>query len=352
MEEEKRLPPTPRRIARARKEGFVPKSTELTVALLYLFAIFIFFMMRKTLLFDTMKFVTFSLSEAGRFSLTPQNFLALCRFLSGKIFLVILPIAAAMMVIGISANLMQSGFVLATSRLRPRLSVLNPVAGFKRLFSKDGFVRALMGIFKMIIVGAVGYFTIKSKIAGILSSAQFGILDGLAFSGKVAFELAIKLGLFYLILAVFDFAYQKYRWKKQLMMTPWEYKEEMKAYEGDPRVKRKRYQEHLKISRQRMLKAVEKADVVITNPVLIAVALKYEPEKMSAPVVVAKGMRKLAEKIREIAQKHGVPIVRNPELARLLYRMVDVGEEIPVKLYQAVAEVLAYVYRLKGRTEL
>ncbi len=163
------------------------------------------------------------------------------------------------------------------------------------------------------------------------------------------FRISMKILIFLFVLAVLDYGYNRWEYERSLMMTKEELKEELKQMEGDPQIRSRIRRVQRELARQRMMKEVEKADVVITNPTHIAVALRYDPEKDSAPVLVAKGMRLLAERIKEIAIAHGVPIVENPVLARTIYRTVEVGEPIPEKLYRAVAEVLAYVYRLKRK---
>jgi len=284
-----------------------------------------------------------------RVELTPSNVYS--HFLRGlkAIALILVPIVVPILGVGMLANLVQIGFLFTPQPLTPKLDRLNPVTGFKRLFSRRSLVELVKGILKLIIVGYVAYLTIRGEYKDIFPLIDQDIGQIAAFVGGVTFRTGIRTALALLVLALFDYAFQRWEYERELRMTKREVKDELKQAEGDPQVRSRIRSIQLRIARQRMMKAVPEADVVITNPVSLAVALRYSPEAMSAPTVVAKGARLMAEKIREVAERHGVPIVVNPPLAQGLYRSVEVGMEIPYEFYQVVAEILAYVYRLKGK---
>jgi flagellar biosynthetic protein FlhB len=203
------------------------------------------------------------------------------------------------------------------------------------------------GLIKILIVAWVAYLTLKSALPGFIPLMDTNVAAILAAISKTAMKLAFRIALAILILGILDFQFQKWQHLKQLKMTKQEVKDEWKQIEGDPHLKSHIRRIQMKLSMNRMIKKVPTADVVIANPVHLAVALKYDPESMSAPTVIAKGKRKMAEKIKAIAREHDIPVVEDPLLARALYKSADVGMQVPYDLYQAVAEVLAMVYRLR-----
>jgi len=250
-------------------------------------------------------------------------------------------------VVAVFFNVVQTGWVLSLYAISPKLKNISPVAGMKRLFSLASLMNLVKAILKLTILGLVSYIVIADAL-GILGS--LGMMD-VRHGAELVFRLSMKLFglgvLAFVFIAVADYGFQKYQYERKLMMTRQEVKEELREHEGDPHVRARVRRTQMEYARRRMLAEVPKADVVVTNPTEVAVALKYRLNTDVAPVVVAKGRGWLAKKIRDIAQRHGVPIVEKPELARALYRWVRVGRAIPVKLYQAVAEVLAYIYKLR-----
>ncbi len=252
-------------------------------------------------------------------------------------------------IVGVGVNLAQTGFVLSGTPLRPRLSALNPVNGMRRLFGLDGLASLAKAMLKLAVIAAVVALTLVHQMEAI---AALGTLPVGAASSRFAellFQLAWRALAAFAALTVVDFAWQRWRYQRSLRMSKQEVREEYKETEGNPEIKaawRRRRHQLL----NRMIAAVPKADVVVTNPVHYAVALRYDPVSMQAPVVVAKGERLLAQRIKEVARRHGVPVVEEPALARALFRAVPVGKPIPASLYRAVAEVLAWVYTLRQRT--
>jgi len=223
--------------------------------------------------------------------------------------------------------------------------------GSKKIFlSRRSLFELGKGFFKIGVIGFTIYLTLRSMVDDIVVLIDSDLGKISSFMVSSVFSLMLKTGIVYFLIAVFDFAFQKWEYERELRMTRQEVKEEIKELEGDPQIKARIRRKQAEIARRRMMQNVPKSDVVITNPTHIAIALKYDSEKMNAPKVVAKGMNLIAEKIKEIAMKHKIPIVEDKPLAHALYKMVDVDEEIPPQLYKAVAKVLAYVYQLKKKS--
>lgn len=252
--------------------------------------------------------------------------------------------------IGISAvvvGAMQTRFLLSFKPLKFDLKRINPVEGFKRMFSTRSLFELVKSIFKMIIVGYVAYTVIRPKFNSFGLYSDMEVTDSMRFVFLIVYEVMLKCSIALLVLAIVDYFYQRWEFEKSIRMTKQELKEEYREVEGSPEIKRRQREIMARLSRGRMLQQVPQADVVITNPTHIAIALKYDPEEMDAPVVLAKGVDEIAQKIVEIAKQNSIPIVQNPEVARQLYKMTDVGEQIPEGLYRAVAEILAHVYSLR-----
>lgn len=260
------------------------------------------------------------------------------------------PLMLGLMVVAVAANVLQVGFALHPEKLAPDVNHLNPAKGIKRLFGGGrGPVGLLMNLAKLGVVGGVAYSAIHSRMAEIVALQQLPALGVFGFGVEVIWTLATRTAWALLVLALLDYAFQRYTTNKQLRMTKEEVKREMKEMDGDPLMKQRRRQIALQRAREAIRKSVPTADVVVTNPTHFAVALKYDDGKMRAPVVVAKGADLLAQRIREAAALHGVPVVERKPLARALFDGVPVGGEIPEDLYGAVAEILAYVYDLDAR---
>ena len=262
----------------------------------------------------------------------------------------VLPMLLLLAVAALAINLMQVGFLLAPGVLEPKLARINPVSGARRIVSLQAVVRLGASLAKLAVVVLLAGWSIASLLPSFIPltfAEPLGILTQIESSlVKLAFQLALALS----VLALLDLVFQGWKHEQDLRMSKQEVREEMKQLEGDPLIRQRRRDAHRKLALARELKQVEQADVVITNPTEIAVALKYDPEKMSAPVVVAKGMGELAGRIRRIAVEHGVPIIERKPLARALYRDVKAGHSIPIEMYEVFVEIMAYVYRITGRT--
>ena len=243
----------------------------------------------------------------------------------------------------------QVGWLVAPKSLLPKFSKLDPIKGFQRVFGLSSLVKAGLDTSKVAIVLIVAVWTILGYVEQIMLLPHLDVLPALAEIGWMLLDLAFRTLLVLLLLGVIDYAYQKWKGRQDLKMTKQQVKDELKQTEGDPETKRRRMRMAQQISAQRVSATVPKADVVVTNPDHVAVALQYDADQMNAPRVIAKGADFLAMRIRQIAMQHGIPIIQRPPLARALYKEVQVGQEVPPAFYQAVAEILAYVYRLSGK---
>jgi flagellar biosynthetic protein FlhB len=340
--------PTHRKKQKAREKGKVAKSQELTAAVLVMGGVVTMKLLFPWILSHTSDLTVRFLGPMPLVeSFDDARRLAVDVIVGGAGILA--PFLLALFGIALVANYLQVGFLFSTQPLALSLEKINPVAGFKRLFSMQSVVKVLINGAKAGLIGLVFYFSIKGSLNQYFALGDSGIRSIVGFIAERALALAAKAALILLGLAMADYAFQRRQHTKSLMMSKHELKEESKEVEGSPLIKSRIRSAQRELARRRMMNAVPTADVVVTNPVHIAVAIKYEAADMSAPTVVAKGKRLLAEKIKEIAREHGVPIFENKPLAKSLYEMVEVGSEIPESLYRAVAEILSYVYRVQGR---
>jgi flagellar biosynthesis protein FlhB len=259
-----------------------------------------------------------------------------------------LPFVACVSVASLAVNLAQVGFLWSTESLAPDPARLDPVAGLGRLASLKGLARLVGGLLKVSLVGAVVGWTLWNERRRLSDLGDFAFESVLGTAVDLMFTLSFRAALALLVLAILEYGYQRWQYERDLRMSKQELREELKRFEGDPKVRERRRAIQRQLALQRMMQEVPKATVVITNPTHVAVAVRYLQPEMEAPVVVAKGAELLAQRIRETALEHGVPLVERRELARALYASVEVGREIPPALYQAVAEILAFVFRMKG----
>lgn len=339
---------TPRRREEARKKGNVAKSMELNYALVFLTGVTsVYFFI--THMYRNIRQVFLYFFSHLTYELTVNNVYALALMLVQQIAIILFPILLALIVISIFSNVAQIGFMASAEALEPKFERVNPLSGAKRLFSMRGMVELLKSILKIVIIGYVVYFTIKSGYEDYVMLSYSPVNTTIVFALEVVFKVALRAGLAMLVLALFDFGYQRWQHSQELRMTLQEVKEEYRNTEGDPLVKSRIRSLQREMARRRMMEEVPKADVVITNPTHYAVAIQYDPDTMSAPKVVAKGQRMIAQKIREIAEKNRIPLVENPPVARAIYAAVDVGDEVPEEYYTVIAEILAFVYKLKSK---
>ncbi|MCR4727401.1 MAG: flagellar biosynthesis protein FlhB [Lachnospiraceae bacterium] len=266
-----------------------------------------------------------------------------------QIIFLMAPVLIVAYLVSFVCDVAQVGWHPTSKPLMPKFSKLNPLKGFKKIFSKEAVVELIKSILKIGIVLIVAYSYIKKNGDGLFLLYDMSLNAGVAATGNLVINLGIRVAVAYLIIAFADFGYQKWKHNDDLKMTKQEVKDEYKQQEGDPQVKGRIRQKMREVSQRRMMQNLPKADVVITNPTHYAVALMYDAEKYDAPIVIAKGEDYLAARIKEVARENDIEIVENKPLARMLYANVEIGEVVPPELYQAVAEVLAFVYHLKGR---
>ncbi|MCK8823534.1 flagellar biosynthesis protein FlhB [Fuchsiella alkaliacetigena] len=344
--EEKTEEPTPKRREEAREEGQVARSQDLSMAFTLLFSFLLMFFLMEGILRDNIYLMRKFFTDYMTWELTPQNFNSILMEVVVFGIRLIFPIMLIIMVIGVALGIVQVGFLFTPKVIQPELSKLNPISGLKRIFSLRTLVELVKSLLKVSIVGVVAYLTIRAEMESILLLGTMGLGGALQFLGRLIFNVAVRVSLVLIILGIADFAYQKWQHEQDLKMTKQEVKEERKQREGHPEVKKRIKREQQKMAQMRMMEDVPEADVVITNPVHIAVAVKFDIETMEAPIVVAKGKNEVAERIKAKAEEFEIEIVEEKALARALYGSVEIGEEIPTELYQAVAEILAYVYQL------
>ncbi len=342
--------PTPRRRQEAREQGNIARSPDIVAAAL---VIGVMYTLHQT---GSNIFRAISALMANVLAVDDNatNVAAvghLCMTALKMVGLSVLPLLLSAMAIAIVANLLQVGLLFNTKRLQPNLAALNPLKGLGKLVGGgQGPLHFVLNVLKVVALALTSYSAVHSHLPTIVRSQDLTFLQSFGLGAAVVYSIAIRVGMLLLILAIVDYAYQRFRMEKQLKMTKQEVKDEMRRMEGDPQIKQRRRQIAMQRVVQRIKKDVPTADVVVTNPTHFAVALKYEQTaEMRAPKVIAKGADLLALRIREIAAANGIPIVERPPLARSLYKLVEVGQEIPEQLYASVAEILAYVYELSGK---
>ena len=341
--------PTPRRRQEAREQGNVAKSVDLSAAavmigsmlLLRSYGINVILALRVFL----QQMLTFGRSDAAPAEL-------LYDFVRGiaMVGAALAPIFIGLIVIAILSNVLQTGLIFNPGRLTPNFAGLNPFKGFGKLFGGGrGPMSVLMNIFKLLLVAVLSYSAIHQRLGLIVLAQQLNYLQIFQLGAQTIFDVALRVGIALFVLAIIDYAYQRYQIEQGLKMSKQEIKEEMRRMEGDPLMKQRRRQIAVQIAHKKLRKDVPKADVIVTNPTHYAIALQYDSKTMRAPIVIAKGGDFMAMRIREIAAEHGIPILERAPLARALFKLCDIGDPIPAEFYSAVAEILAYVYELTGK---
>ena len=351
---EKTEPASQKKLDDARKKGQVAKSKEIVNAI-YLVAIFAFLKIYVgTIGEGFIECFTKFYSLIPKYATNAEDInvgvgLAILGDMLIDIGLLIAPFLLISFLLYFIGDLVQVKWKISTEALKPKFSNFNPVNGFKRMFSTQSLINLLKSLAIVGICIYIVYTELIDNIYAIYNLYDVTLQQGIEFVGDIVFSIALKISIFYLAIGIIDYIYQNRKFKNDMMMTKQEVKDEYKQSEGDPTVKSQIRRKMREVSQRRMMQKLPEADVVITNPTHFAVAIKYDLSVASAPVVVAKGEDYLALKIKEIAKEHNIEIVENKPLARALYHSVDIDEEIPQELYQAVAEVLAYVYNSKNK---
>ena len=348
---EKTEAPTAKRRSDARKDGNVPKSVEInSVVVLLIATVFLrFYVPHIRDIYTSFMGRVFSLIDNKVADIDPMT--TLMQLMPDIVHVVIksaLPLGFIIMFFGVSANLLQVGFLFTTKPLEPKLSKINPLQGAKKFMSLRPIIDTLKNIAKLIVVALVAYTTIKGEYGNCITMVNATTYGIASFTMALVFKVAIKIIMTLVIIAFIDFVYQRYEHEKKLKMSKQEIKEEHKAQEGDPKIKGRIRQLQREMSQRRMMSEVPNATVVVTNPTHLSIAIQYEDD-MESPIVVAKGSDNIAMKIREIATAHDIPLYEDVPLARGMYDLVEPGDSIPIEFYSAVAEVLAFVYKLQGK---
>lgn len=344
--------PTPKRRQEAREQGQIARSQDLTAAALLLAAMLLMNFFGAGIMQALRDVMELMLGQTALSDFRAPSLAEAMIQLLVRVALAMGPILAGFMLVAISVNLMQVGFFLSSKRIQPKLSMLNPTRGLKKIFGGgQGVVTLLMNLAKLILIAIVAYSAIHGRIGLIVGATQLTTEQIFGLGAQLVYDIGIRIAILLLVLALIDYIYQRYKTEKQMKMTKQQVKDEMKRMDGDPQIKQRRRQIQMQQATQRIRQDVPNADFIVTNPTHFAVAIKYDPDNMNAPRVVAKGADFLAFRIREVAAEHGIPILERPPLARAIFRDVEVGHEIPEKFYAAIAEILAYVYELSGKSK-
>ena len=347
--QEKTESPTAKKRSDARNDGSVAKSPEVNSVFVLLLGIMLLRITGAGMLNDINSFIRHCIELTSITDMSDLRLMELGRSAITFLIKIILPFAGTIMIAGILANIIQVGFMFTTKPLVPKFSKINPLKGLKQKFSMTTLVELAKSILKVSIIGYVAYVTVKAEYELLVMLAETSLMSIWDFLTAATFTIFIRICIVLLIIAVLDYSYKRYEHEKKLKMTKQEVKDENKQMEGDPLVKGRIRSLQREMARRRMMGEVPKATVVVTNPTHIAIALLYEPEKNDAPLVVAKGKQLIAQQIKKIAAEHGVPTVEDKPLARAMYDKVEVGFPIPAEFFTAVAEIMAYVFKLKNK---
>ncbi len=340
---------TEHRRQQAREKGQVAKSQDLVSAALLLAAVGILMVWGKsitTLMATLMRdhLGGDALMQVDRAALTAQWYEIL-----SAVGGVMLPILGLLALVAVAVNVGQVGFLFLPDKLAADLSRINPLQGFKRLLSLSNTARLGFGIFKIIIVAAVAAWAVWGELDHVLRLGNLEVGQIAVYIATISLNTCFKIGVALLILAIIDYVFQRWKQEQDLRMTTQEVREEMKTLQGDPQIQARRRAVQRQLVLNRIGSSVPKADVVVTNPTELAIAIRYDHETMDAPVVQAKGAGVVAQRIRRLALENNIPVIERKELARALYKQVEIGKPIPAGQYAAMAEVLRYVYQLKGK---
>ena len=351
---EKTEPATEKKLSDARKEGQVAKSRELGQAFALLALFVILKLWAGTIGHNFLNVFRINYSRMKEMTtlvggdISVKDFCSLLNLNITRMAIMVAPVFIAAVIVAIVVDIMQVKWQPTAKPLQPKFSKINPISGFKRIFSKEKLIELLKSLIKLVLLGYLAYSTIKGEFSLLFALFDVELITAISAIGTIAINLGLKISAFYIVIGFADFGYQKWKFAEDMKMTKQEVKDEWKNTEGDPQIKGKQKQRMMEASRRRMMQAVPSADVVITNPTHFAVAIKYDVGVFDAPYVVAKGEDFLAARIKERAAEAGVDIVENKPLARMLYYNVDLGSPIPPELYQTVAEILAAIYNARA----
>lgn len=346
---EKSFEATPHRREEAREQGQVVFSHDLGSAALLLLGAFVLMMLGGALVQFCTQLLRHQLETPTNLQAAQEDFVAEWLHIGLSLAAVLLPILGLVMLGGVLSNVFQVGLLWLPDRIMPDISRINPASGLKRIFSLAGTARLGFGLFKVLLVGITAVVVLWLRWDEVIRSTGLDTPQLAKFLASISLSTVLWIGFVLVLLAIFDYGLQWWKFEQDLRMTHQEVREEMKNIQGDPQVISRRRAIQRQMVLNRISSSVPKADVVVTNPTELAIAIQYDPQEMAAPVVVAKGAGVLAQRIRRLALENNIPVVERKPLAQLLYKEVDIGKPVPVDSYAAVAEVLAYVYQLKGK---
>lgn len=340
---------TPQRREDFRRRGQVAQTRELASVFVLFASVGLIWLLGRFLFAQIFSLLQMSLGEGlPSLARSENGMFAAARFAVERTFYMAAPIMGILWLFSFAASAVQTGFIYNEEALEFRLERLNPVEGFFRIFSWRSIVEGVKALFKLGVILFIAYWMLKDQLSVLPHLSQYSVGQVFIYLGELTVRVLMGVGIFMTILAAADYMFQRWELEKEMRMTKQEVREEIKSREGDPLIKGRIKRLQRELSSRRMMESVPKADVIVTNPTHIAVALKYD-EGMVAPQLIAKGADLLAEKIKEIAKKHSIPIVENKPLARTIFKTLKIGQSIPRELYTAVAEILSYVYRLKKK---
>ena len=347
--QEKTEKATPKKREEARKKGQVASSREVSSAMVLMSSMGFFYFAGSWMFWNLSEVITRVFQNIGTLQINSIDDASVFSLeVMTRLLAILVPFFLPLAILGFAANILQVGFKMSSEAITPKLNKLNPVSGIKRLVSLKALVELAKSVIKLLFIGAIAYLLLKSDIKAFPLLVHQEVGQILVFIARVSLKICFFVCLALIVMAILDFLYQRWQHEQDLKMTKQEVKDEQKQTYGDPKVKSRIRSLQLEMARRRMMDAVPEADVVITNPTHFAIALKFDAQEMIAPRVLAKGAGHVAQRIKEIATEHQIPLVEDKPLAQALYKMVELGDYIPAELYRAVAEVLAYVYRLRG----
>lgn len=331
-----------------RKRGQVAMTRELSTALVFLASAGLLYVLARFFFSNIAEVFNVAFGASMLKFVKAGEYSDLLWFVGGKILILVSPVMFGTLVIGVASNLMQTGFLQVEDALSLNLGRLNPMSAIGRIFSMKGIGELVKSMLKMVVVCWTMYLLLKSEIYQIPYLSSLSMAEMFSYLGRILFKLLMGTGIFMLVIAVADYFFQRWQLEKEMMMSKQEIKEEHKSREGDPMIKARIRKIQREVSQRKMMQNIPKADVIITNPTHIAVALRYS-DKLPAPQLIAKGGDFMAEKIKELAKQHNIPVIENKPLARTIFKTMKVGQVIPRELFVAVAEILSYVFRLKRK---
>ncbi|TKB10278.1 flagellar biosynthesis protein FlhB [Desulforhopalus sp. IMCC35007] len=344
---EKTESPSSKRREDFRKKGQVVQSKEVQTAALFSIVL-LFWIFYLPDFWNKITTLLFSLwQSSGQFEITPVSTMSLSAFLLQQLALLMAPLFVLVLIIAIFSSIFQFGWLLTGKPLIPDFSKMNPISGMSRFFSKKSMLEVVKSLLKVILIAFIGYSTVLNNFEEALILVDVSVVSAISYLGRIALIVFAKICALLIFLAFLDFMFLKWEMEEKMKMTKQEVKEEYKEAEGDPHIKAQIRSIQREMARKRMMADVPKADVIVTNPTHISVAIQYDSKKMDAPIILAKGADHIAMRIRELARENDIPIVENPPVARLLHNL-EIGEYVPEDLFKAVAEILAHVYSLKG----